>query len=89
MTILQGGLILPLMKSPPRPKLKSNIPALIRKKGWTDSVFDGHVQINGRSADTAKRARRGETNFSAETLAVFVRIFELTSIADVVDVVMD
>lgn len=49
-------------------------------------MFYGHSQIAGVSADTAKRAFRGEVNFKARTLAIFAGVFGLKSIADVVDI---
>lgn len=76
-------------KSLAKPKLRSNIPALIRQKGWTRTVFYGHSQIAGVSADTAKRAYRGEVNFKAGTLAIFAGVFGVKSIADVVDMAHD
>lgn len=69
--------------------LKSNIPDLIRKQGWSMREFYGRSLIAGVSQDTAKRAYRGGTNFSAGTLAVFTRVFDLTSIAEVVDVSLE
>lgn len=67
-------------------RLKTNIPLLIKEKGWTRTQFYGYMQIADLSADTAKRAWRGETNFTARNLAKIAKMFGKKSIAEIVDI---
>lgn len=68
-------------------KLKSFVPELLAKKGWDIKTFVAYCLLAGLSQDTAYRLSRGETNFNADTIRAVAKVFGVSSISEVIDIV--
>lgn len=66
-------------------RLINHVPELLRRKGWNDRKFVGSCIIAGLSQDTAYRFLRGETNFTADTIATVARVLGVSSLGEVIE----
>lgn len=69
--------------------LVNKAPALLSRKGWDSKTFVAHCMLIGIGSDTAYRLVRGDTNFTTQTLAVFAKVLDVTSISDIIDIEVD
>lgn len=70
-------------------KLKSFVPDLLAKKGWSTKTFAAKCMLAGMGQDTAYRMARGETNFNVDTLKQVAAILGVSSISEIIDFVPD
>ena len=63
----------------------SHIPALIKKRGWSLQIWQGHCLLAGLSTRTAIRLYEGETNLTTRTLLKAAGILGISSVADLVE----
>ena len=67
--------------------MKSHVPALLKNTGWKNSEFTARCGMAGISQDTAYRLLRGETNFKSGTIATVARIFGVSKLDEIIELV--
>lgn len=65
--------------------LVSHVPELLRRKGWDNPNFVLRCMQAGLSQDTAYRLIRGETLFSIDTIATVAKIFDVSTLGEVIE----
>jgi len=65
--------------------LINRVPQLLRQKGWNNKTFVIRCMEADLGQDTAYRFLRGDTNFTAETIAAVARVLGVSTMGEVIE----